>query len=215
MDYAGIKTIMELSAVAMSVMLTLLLGINIKAEKTHIFVWTVAWAMISIRTYISLFEPLPIAIAFLRDFLIVLSDILFFLGIAHLLELNFHYRYFIPGLFLFFHIGVSGIIYLFLENPLWGATFTNLFSNPVLLFIVFYFFNEGSLRTGNIGLRIVGIGFLLWGMDFAIFGPLYYGAGYIFAGMCGWTIGFIARLIILLGFVLLLPKKRVKKITTS
>ncbi|MCX8173261.1 MAG: hypothetical protein N3F63_01440 [Thermoplasmata archaeon] len=215
MEYAEIKSIMKLGALAMSVLLTLLIGLNIRARKVHIYAWTAAWAMISLRTFVSLSEPLPLAIAFLRDLLIVLADVLFYVGIAHLLEMDTHYKYIIPLFFLFLHLGVSGILYLFFESSLYGATFTNLFSNPVLLFIVFYFFNEGSVRTGNLGLRVIGLGFLLWGIDFAIFGPLYYGAGYVFAGMCGWTIGFIARLIILLGFVLILPKRTLGKITAS
>ncbi|MEM3493796.1 MAG: hypothetical protein QXD15_05535 [Thermoplasmata archaeon] len=215
MEYGEIKTAMEIGALIMSILLTLLIGLNIRARKMHIYAWTAAWGLISARTFISLFEPLPLLEAFLRDWLIVFSDILFFIGITNLLELDLYYRYLIPGLFLFIHTGVSGILYLFLESPLYGATFTNLFSNPVLLFLMFYFFNEGSLRTGNLGLRVIGVAFLLWGMDFAIFGPLYYGAGYLFAGMCGWTIGFIARVIILLGFILLLPKKGIRKITVS
>lgn len=208
MRAAEIKQLMEICALGMSILIALLLVLNLRKGRKHIYAWCAAWLLISIRTYISLYEPLPLFEAFLRDLMIVLSDLFFFVGIAYLLELGLNYRFLMPTTFFFLHTGISGLLYLFFENPMYGATFTNLFSNPVLLFVVFYFFNEGGVKTDNSGLRIIAVGFLIWGMDFAIFGPLYYGAGYVFAGMLGWTIGFIARLIIFMGFLLLLPKKR-------
>lgn len=208
MDYFEIKSIMELCAFVISVIVAVLMVVNLKKNNPHILCWTVAWAIISVRTFMAIFEPLSIPLGFVRDAMIVASDILFFVGIAVLIDFGTLYRTFMPGIFMLTHLSISGILYLFYDSAVLGATFTNLFSNPVLLFLVFYFFNEAGIKMNSFPLRLIGMGFLLWAIDFVIFGPLYYGAGYLFAGMCGWIIGFIARIIIFVGFVYLLPGRR-------
>ena len=213
LEYAEVKDLMELFALVLSIFLAILMGIYIRKNKPHITFWFFAWVIISIRTYMSILEPITgiphaLIFGFVRDILIVIADLLFLVGICYLLGLGREYKHYIPALFFFTHIGISGILYLFLDSLLLGAAFTNLFTNPVLLFLVFYFFNEGAIRSHTHSLRLISIGFLLWGIDFVIFGPLYYGAGYQFAGMCGWTIGFIARTVILGGFLLLVPTKK-------
>ena len=171
-----------------------------KVRSLHLLIWTVAWAITALRTILSLFTFESDAAAYTLAVLIVLHSILWYVGMAHLLEYRPVWRIWFPAIFMIFHVATAGYIYLLLGCQPLGSFLTYVIFVPAILLVLSFCFYGPARSRNRLGLSIVSGAFLLWGLDFLIFGYFFYGLENQNAGLIGWLIGVFFRIMILVGF---------------
>jgi len=198
----------QIASITMSLVLTAFMLWRYSLRKhEHILIWAVAWAIVALRVAVGLFSSISFLREFIHDFLIIAADLLWFFGLALLLEMSKMKKTVFPIVYLSIFSSVTSIIYLRLENQLVGAVVTTI-AHSLLLFILFWYFHVCAEVTGYLGAKIISFSFLLWALDYIIFGVPYFGAGISIAGVLGWSIGLIFRVMMFLGFSMMALRKR-------
>jgi hypothetical protein len=77
---------------------------------------------------------------------------------------------------------------------------TTIFAHPILLFVLSWYFHICAKVTRYLGARVISVFFSLWALDYIIFGVPYFGMGMAIAGVIGWSIGLIFRIMMFVGF---------------
>jgi hypothetical protein len=198
----------QIAAIAMSLALTAFMLWRYSLRRhSHILIWAIAWALVALRVAVGLFLPISFLREFIHDFLIIAADLLWFFGLAILMEMSRTKKMVFPMVYLSIFSSIMFIIYLGLEDQLMGAVATTI-AHPLLLFILFWYFHVCAEVTGYLGAKIISFSFLLWALDFMIFGVPYFGAGISIAGVLGWSIGLIFRVMMFIGFSMMALRKR-------
>jgi len=199
---------LQIASMGMSFILTafMLWRYFVKREK-HILIWTLAWLLVGIRVVIGLSGPKFLITNFMNDSLTIAHDLLWFLGLAILLRFTYMKRYIFPLIYLFFHLLISGVLYFWLKSNVYAAIETTIFAHPILLFILSWYFYICSRAIKSMGAKIISTSFFFWALDYIIFGVGYFGMGNQFAGILGWGIGLIFRIVIFIGFLKMTVEK--------
>lgn len=196
------------ASVMMSFSLTsLLLFRYLGKRQAYIALWSVAWALVGFRVLADIYLQLSVTGRFIIDLMTLGHDMLWYLGIATLLGFTgmrregFTLAYFAGSTLLsaYFYFGLSSIVL--------GAAATVIFTHPAILMILAWFFFLSWRKTKHIGVAIISLSFVLWALDYIIFGVPYFGLGDVMAGVYGWSIGLIFRVMIFIGFIILITKK--------
>jgi hypothetical protein len=198
------------ASVIMSFSLTLLLLFRyLSKRQAHIAIWSTAWALVGFRVLADIYLQLSIMGRFIVDLMTLGHDMLWYLGIATVLGFTGMKR----GFSLIYFVGsvlLSAYFYFGLGNMVLGAAVTVIFTHPIILLVLAWFFFLSWRKTKHIGVAIISISFVLWALDYIIFGIPYFGLGDVMAGVYGWSIGLIFRVAIFIGFVILITKKPAK-----
>jgi hypothetical protein len=199
----------QIACIVMSSVLAMFMLWRYSLRKhSHILIWAVAWAFVALRVAVGLFFSISFLREFINDFLTITADLLWFFGLALLLEMPRTKKIVFPTVYLSIFSLVIFFIYFKLENQLMGAAVTTIFAHPILLFILFWYFHVCAEVTGYLGAKIISLSFLLWALGYIIFGVPYFGAGSSIAGVLGWSIGLIFRVMMFLGFTMMALKKK-------
>jgi len=174
-----------------------------KTEKTHLLIWFFAWSLVAFRTAGEVFLKLQesnILLLYFSDVLTIVHSVLWFIGLAILLELSDRWKYMFSSGYIVVHAAVAGYLYFIVDNRIMGALTTYAIFVPVIFFFIAWFFYGPARETKKLGLSLVSGAFFLWGLDYIVFGIPYYAYGNNEAAVVGWILGFIFRVMILLGF---------------
>jgi hypothetical protein len=198
----------QIASVAMSLVLAAFMLWRYSLRKhSHILIWAIAWAIVALRVALGLFFSISFLREFIYNFLIIVTDLLWFFGLALLLEMSRTKKMIFPIAYLSIFSSITSVIYFILENQLAGAVVTTI-AHPLLLFILFWYFHVCAEVTGYLGAKIISFSFLLWALDYIIFGVSYFGMGITIAGVLGWSIGLIFRVMTFIGFSMMALKRR-------
>lgn len=177
-------------------------------RRAHILVWAVAWTVVALRVAVGLLFPFSFLREYINDLLTITGDLIWFLGLTLILEVSEVKKTYFPITYLSIFSITASIIYFGLNDRMLGAIVTTIFAHPALLFMLSWYFHICARVTGYLGARIISFSFLLWAMDYIIFGVPYFGAGIDIAGVLGWNIGLVFRVMILLGFLMIVLRRK-------
>ncbi|MEW6685109.1 MAG: hypothetical protein AB1393_02750 [Candidatus Edwardsbacteria bacterium] len=198
----------QIAAIGLSVVLTTFMLARFAIVKSrHILIWAVAWFVVAVRVAVGLFLPLQSTGLFLNDFLTVVHDLFWLLGVIVLLELTPWMSY-LPLLFLLIYVPLSAIFYFGVNNKVLGTGLTTIIAHPFLLFLLSWYFYQGGKVLRSLGAKIIAGAFALWALDYIALGVLWYAQRIPLAGTIGWTVGFLFRLALFLGFILMVTEQK-------
>ncbi|MDG6220475.1 MAG: hypothetical protein QCI38_03400 [Candidatus Thermoplasmatota archaeon] len=177
-----------------------------KNKKPHLLLWFLAWTLVGIRTtleiWVGLFDD-NLLLLYAADVMTIGHSILWFLGLAYLLELPHILKKVFPLTYLLTHAILAGFLYFDIESRVAGAAVTYLIFTPAIFFIIGGFFYAPAKKRGKWGMSLVCGAFILWGLDYLVFGIPVYAYGDDLAGVFGWTLGIIFRIMAFTGFVMM------------
>ncbi len=174
----------------------------------HLLIWMVAWLTVAGRVTWETFLPKKLGFNFINDFLTITHDLLWFIGLVILLEGTSLLKFIFPFTYLALHSLLSAIFYFGLKSNILGAIESSIFTHPILLFILSWYFYLCFKALKSLGAKIISFSYLLWALDYIIFGVPYFGMGMQLAGVLGWSIGLIFRISIFIGFLILIREEQ-------
>ncbi|MEW5937223.1 MAG: hypothetical protein AB1665_05330 [Candidatus Thermoplasmatota archaeon] len=211
--YDEVILYLKIASIVMSVLIAgfiCRLGSGRGRRSPQLLFWALAWVIVALRVLVQLLSPSkpPDEVLqsdllgyFLGDVLTVLHDLLWFVGLAIVLEFSTAKRVYFPIAYMAVHSIIVGTLYFSLNNTILAAIETTMIAHPLLLFVLFWYFYVTAQETKRWGTSLVAASFLLWALDYIVFGVPYFGIGIGLAGALGWIIGFVFRTMILIGFI--------------
>jgi hypothetical protein len=163
--------------------------------------------LVGFRVLADIYLPFSIANRFTIDLMTIGHDMLWYLGIATLLSFTHMKREGLTIAYFTSFAAVSAYFYFGLRSLVLGTAVTVLVMHPAALLIIAYFFYLSWVKTRHIGVAIISGAFMLWALDYIIFGIPYFAFGDVMAGVYGWFIGFIFRVTIFIGFITLIARR--------
>ena len=209
MSLEGLTT----GAIIISIILSLAMAMGltylyIKIRKSHIAIWSIALYLMAVRVlrvYLQGAGVYPVALNlfhFVNDVFLITVDMLWIYGIFYFLEYKSEKKNLIV-------YGFAGYLILYTilfaintqTSNLIGEVGTLIIIHPALLSYLFWIFYTSGKEVGSPAMSHLGIAFLIWALDFIIFGIPYFIFKNPVAGALGWTIGVIFRLMLSFAFI--------------
>ena len=220
MTAEGVIVAAMLIAIILSLTLAIALTyLYLKIHKLHIAIWSFALYFMGLRVLILLmitskYLYMCESIHFMNDLFLILVDVLWIYGIFHFLNYGREKK----SLLIY---GFSGYLLLLailfgLNTPdtiLVGEGLTLVLIHPILLSYLFWMFYTSGKEVESNAMRYLGIAFLLWAIDFILFGIPYFVYKDPIAGALGWTIGMAFRFMLL--WALLEIRRETKKMVET
>ena len=202
---AGAMVISIILSLAMAIGLTYL---YIEVRKAHITIWSIALYFMTLRVLriylenMSIF-PVPVNLFhFVNDVFLITVDLLWIYGIFHFLEYSREKKNLVVYGFMGYLLLYT--ILSFINTPtstIIGEITTLIIIHPILLSYLFWIFYTSGKEVESPTMRYLGIAFLIWALDFIIFGIPYFVFKNTVAGASGWAIGVIFRLMLIFAFI--------------
>ncbi|GEM_PF-6055498 len=171
----------------------------------HLQTWFIAWVIVGIRTGLELFNFTSPSYTLFVAYMTLAHSIMWYYGLAQLMK----YQHLWKRSFTLVYIAACALS----QVPLlaWGKTHLAIASiylifTPIMYFILAYAFFKPALHRKKLGLSLVSGAFFLWGLDYLIFGYPYYVLQNHLAGTIGWFLGFLFRILIIMGFYLMVEE---------
>ncbi len=201
-----------IAAMLIAIILSLILAMTLtylylRIHQLHIAIWSFALYFMGLRVLILLmvttkYIPMSEAIHFTNDLFLILVDVLWIYGIFHFLNYSKEKKAMLV-------YGFSGYLLLLAiifglntpESILVGEGLTLVVIHAILLSYLFWIFYTSGKEVENKVMEYLGIAFLLWAIDFILFGIPYFVYKYSVAGALGWTIGMAFRFMLLYAFL--------------
>jgi|GEM_PF-1881595 len=224
MTVEGITVVLMLIALILSLVLAIAFNLlYFREHMPHIAIWSSALYIMGMRVLI-LIESETISspgyltsysLHFINDVLLILVDIIWIYGIFQFLEysrekknqLLYGFFGYLVLLALLYGIGMPESI-LIVE----GATLVLI--HPVLISYLFWMFYRNGKEVKDRTMQYFGIAFLIWAIDFILFGIPYFVYKNPITGALGWSVGVLFRLILLCAFIEI-RKETLKRERTS
>lgn len=176
-------------------------------RQIHIAVWSVAWVLVGFRVLADIYLSFSIADRFIIDLMTIGHDMLWYLGIAALLGFTRMKKEGLTIAYFTSFAALSAYLYFGLHSMVLGTAVTVILMHPAALLILAYLFYLSWVKTRHVGVAIISGSFILWALDYIIFGIPYFAFNDIMAGVYGWSIGFIFRVTIFIGFITLIARR--------
>ena len=207
MTLEGIIAAVMLIAILISLVLAIALtSLYLKLHQLHIALWSIALYLMAIRVLTLLVMALGYMnitrwLHSMNDVYLILVDIIWIYGVFHFLGYERKKKaMLVYGVITYIMIITILSAINSADAILIGEGITLLIIHPALLSYLFWIFYRSGREVNSPAMRYLGIAFLLWAIDFILFGIPYFVYKDPIAGALGWTIGLAFRFMLIWAF---------------